>query len=43
MATKRENVLPDYYGILLALPVSAAIAVGLRYARQSYLASDLYK
>ena len=31
-----------FSGILLALPVGAAIAVGLRHARQSYLASDLY-
>ena len=31
-----------FSGILLALPVGAAIAVGLRHARHSYLASDLY-
>lgn len=31
-----------FSGILLALPVSAAIAVGLRHAKQSYLASDIY-
>ena len=31
-----------FSGILLALPVGAAIAVGLRHVRQSYLASDLY-
>jgi hypothetical protein len=27
---------------LLALPVSAAIAVGVRYTKQSYLRSDTY-
>lgn len=31
-----------FSGILLALPVSAAIAVGLRHLKQSYLASDTY-
>jgi len=31
-----------FAGILLALPVGAAIAVGLRHARQGYLASDTY-
>ncbi|ROH85842.1 AI-2E family transporter [Pseudomethylobacillus aquaticus] len=31
-----------FSGILLALPVSAAIAVGLRHAKHSYLASDTY-
>jgi predicted PurR-regulated permease PerM len=31
-----------FSGILLALPVSAAIAVGVKHARQSYLASDIY-
>ncbi len=31
-----------FTGILLALPVSAAIAVGLRHAKQSYLVSDAY-
>lgn len=31
-----------FAGILLALPVSAAIAVGLRHAKRSYLASDEY-
>jgi predicted PurR-regulated permease PerM len=31
-----------FTGILLALPVSAAIAVGLRHAKQSYLNSNLY-
>lgn len=32
-----------FSGILLALPVSAAIAVGLRHVKRSYLASDLYR
>lgn len=31
-----------FSGILLALPVSAAIAVGLRHAKHSYLASDFW-
>lgn len=31
-----------FTGVLLALPVSAAIAVGLRHAKQGYLASDTY-
>ncbi len=31
-----------FAGVLLALPVSAAIAVGLRHARDSYLSSDAY-
>jgi predicted PurR-regulated permease PerM len=31
-----------FTGILLALPVGAAIAVGLRHARQGYLSSDTY-
>ena len=31
-----------FTGVLLALPVSAAIAVGLRHAKTSYLASNLY-
>lgn len=31
-----------FSGILLALPVSAAIAVGLKHAKQAYLASDAY-
>jgi predicted PurR-regulated permease PerM len=31
-----------FTGILVALPVSAAIAVGFRHARQHYLQSDLY-
>lgn len=32
-----------FTGILLALPVSAAIAVGFRHAKQHYLNSTLYK
>lgn len=31
-----------FSGILLALPVGAAIAVGLRHVKRGYLASDLY-
>lgn len=31
-----------FAGILLALPVGAAIAVGLRHAKKSYLESELY-
>jgi predicted PurR-regulated permease PerM len=31
-----------FAGILLALPVTAAIAVGLKHAKQAYLASNLY-
>ena len=31
-----------FTGVLLALPVSAAIAVGLRYTKRSYLHSDTY-
>ena len=31
-----------FAGFLLALPVSAAIAVGLKHAKQGYLASDSY-
>lgn len=31
-----------FAGILLALPVGAAIAVGLRHARQGYLSSETY-
>jgi len=51
MITKRKNVLVDYrwillvfgfIGIFLALPVSAAIAVGLKHAKHSYLTSDFY-
>ncbi len=32
-----------FAGVLLALPVSAAIAVGFRHARTSYLNSDIYR
>ena len=32
-----------FSGVLLALPVSAAIAVGLRHIRRGYLASDFYQ
>jgi len=31
-----------FAGVLLALPVCAAIAVGLRHSKQSYLTSDVY-
>jgi predicted PurR-regulated permease PerM len=31
-----------FAGVLLALPVSAALLVGLRHLRQTYLTSDLY-
>ncbi len=31
-----------FSGVLLALPVGAAIAVGLRHSKQSYLTSDAY-
>ena len=31
-----------FFGVLLALPLSAALLVGLRHARKSYLASSLY-
>lgn len=31
-----------FTGVLIALPVSAAIAVGLRHLKQGYLASDTY-
>lgn len=32
-----------FSGILLALPVSAALAVGYRHVKEGYLASDFYK
>ncbi len=32
-----------FFGVLLALPVSAVLLVGLRHARQHYLASPLYR
>jgi predicted PurR-regulated permease PerM len=31
-----------FVGILFALPISAAIAVGMKYAQIRYLASDEY-
>ena len=31
-----------FAGVLLALPVSAAIAVGLRHLKQSYISSETY-
>jgi len=31
-----------FTGVLLALPVSAAIAVGFRHAKQKYLSSHFY-
>ena len=32
-----------FAGVLMALPVSAALLVGLRHLRQTYFASDLYR
>jgi len=32
-----------FAGVLLALPVSAALLVGLRHLRAAYLATDLYR
>jgi predicted PurR-regulated permease PerM len=32
-----------FFGVLLALPVSAALLVGLRLLRQHYLGSRLYR
>jgi len=32
-----------FFGVLLALPASAALLVGLRHLRAQYLASELYK
>lgn len=32
-----------FFGVLLALPASAVLLVGLRHARESYLASTLYR
>jgi predicted PurR-regulated permease PerM len=32
-----------FAGVLMALPVSAALLVGLRHLRQTYVASDLYR
>ena len=31
-----------FFGVLLALPASAALLVGLRHLRRHYLASNLY-
>lgn len=31
-----------FAGVLLALPISAALAVGLRHSKESYLNSDAY-
>jgi predicted PurR-regulated permease PerM len=31
-----------FAGVLLALPISAAIAVGLRHTKDNYLGSDAY-
>ena len=31
-----------FTGVLLALPMGAAIAVGLRHAKRRYQASDIY-
>ncbi len=31
-----------FAGVLLALPVTAALAVGLRHAKQNYFSSDAY-
>jgi len=32
-----------FAGVLLALPVSAALLVGLRHLRATYFGSDLYR
>jgi predicted PurR-regulated permease PerM len=32
-----------FFGLLLALPLSAILLVGLRYGRAWYLSSDMYK
>ena len=32
-----------FFGVLLALPASAALLVGLRHLRAQFLASDLYQ
>jgi predicted PurR-regulated permease PerM len=32
-----------FFGILLALPASAALLVGLRHLQHNYRASDLYQ
>lgn len=42
LALMAGGQLFGFAGVLLALPVSAAIAVGLRHTKQSYLRSDAY-
>lgn len=42
LALMAGGQLFGFAGVLLALPVSAAIAVGLRHTKQSYLKSDTY-
>lgn len=42
LALMAGGQLFGFSGVLLALPVSAAIAVGLRYTKQSYLHSEAY-
>ncbi|MGP1716969.1 MAG: AI-2E family transporter [Methylophilus sp.] len=42
LALMAGGQLFGFTGVLLALPVSAAIAVGLRYVKQSYLRSETY-
>jgi predicted PurR-regulated permease PerM len=42
LALMAGGQLFGFAGVLLALPVSAAIAVGVRYTKQSYLRSDTY-
>jgi len=32
-----------FFGVLLALPASAAMLVGLRHMQRNYQASDLYR
>ena len=42
LALMAGGQLFGFAGVLLALPVSAAIAVGLRHTKHSYLHSDAY-
>lgn len=42
LALMAGGQLFGFAGVLLALPVSAAIAVGLRYTKKSYLRSETY-
>lgn len=42
LALMAGGQLFGFAGVLLALPVSAAIAVGLRYTKKSYMQSDTY-